>query len=65
MRIPFSVGVVARVDWFAASGELVCQGGNCAATKLIDVDTVFGGWENAQKEHFADGGALDKMYEIG
>ncbi|MGI4787948.1 MAG: sulfate ABC transporter substrate-binding protein [Janthinobacterium lividum] len=30
--------------------------------KLFTVDTVFGGWENAQKVHFADGGFFDQMY---
>lgn len=29
---------------------------------LISVDEGFGGWENAQKTHFADGGLFDQIY---
>jgi sulfate/thiosulfate transport system substrate-binding protein len=31
--------------------------------KLITVDEVFGGWAKAQKEHFADGGVFDQIYQ--
>ncbi|MFZ5478424.1 MAG: sulfate ABC transporter substrate-binding protein, partial [Myxococcota bacterium] len=30
--------------------------------KLITVDGVFGGWKNAAKTHFADGGTFDQIY---
>jgi len=30
--------------------------------KLFTVDEVFGGWQNAQKTHFADGGVFDEIY---
>jgi sulfate transport system substrate-binding protein len=30
---------------------------------LITVDGVFGGWQKAQKTHFADGGVFDQIYE--
>jgi len=30
--------------------------------KLFNVETVFGGWANAQKVHFADGGTFDQIY---
>lgn len=29
---------------------------------LITIDAVFGGWQKAQKEHFADGGTFDQIY---
>lgn len=29
---------------------------------LITVDEVFGGWQKAQKTHFADGGTFDQIY---
>jgi sulfate/thiosulfate-binding protein len=29
---------------------------------LFKIDDVFGGWANAQKTHFADGGTFDKVY---
>jgi sulfate/thiosulfate transport system substrate-binding protein len=31
--------------------------------RLITVDEVFGGWQNAQKTHFADGGVFDRIYQ--
>jgi sulfate/thiosulfate-binding protein len=30
--------------------------------KLFDIDDVFGGWTQAQKTHFADGGIFDQLY---
>ena len=33
--------------------------------KLFTVDEVFGGWQNAQKTHFADGGVFDQIYKPG
>jgi sulfate transport system substrate-binding protein len=32
---------------------------------LITIDDVFGGWDKAQKTHFADGGTFDQIYEPG
>jgi len=30
---------------------------------LITIDDVFGGWQRAQKTHFADGGVFDQIYQ--
>ncbi|MFZ2951205.1 MAG: sulfate ABC transporter substrate-binding protein [Desulfuromonadaceae bacterium] len=30
--------------------------------KLYTIDKAFGGWQNAQKTHFADGGTFDQIY---
>jgi sulfate transport system substrate-binding protein len=30
--------------------------------ELFSVDDIFGGWPNAQKQHFEDGGTFDQMY---
>ena len=30
---------------------------------LIKIDEVFGGWQKAQKTHFADGGVFDEIYQ--
>ena len=30
--------------------------------KLVKINDVFGGWANAQPEHFGDGGIFDKIY---
>lgn len=32
------------------------------ALQLLTVDEVFGGWQRAQREHFADGGVFDRIY---
>jgi len=33
--------------------------------KLFTIDEVFGGWQTAQKKHFADGGLFDQLYQPG
>jgi sulfate/thiosulfate transport system substrate-binding protein len=33
------------------------------AVKLVTVEEVFGGWDNARKVHFAEGGVLDQVFE--
>jgi len=33
------------------------------AIKLFTVDDVFGGWQKAQKIHFADKGTFDQIYQ--
>ncbi len=33
--------------------------------KLFTIDEVFGGWQKAQKTHFADGGVFDQIYQPG
>ena len=37
--------------------------GQFSAAKLVTVDEVFGGWQKAQKTHFADGGTFDQIYQ--
>jgi sulfate/thiosulfate-binding protein len=32
------------------------------AIQLVNIDEEFGGWEKAQKTHFADGGIFDQIY---
>ena len=36
-----------------------------AKVNLITIDDVFGGWDKAQKTHFADGGTFDQIYGAG
>ena len=31
--------------------------------KLFTINDTFGGWQNAQKTHFSDGGVFDKIYQ--
>ncbi|HVZ70978.1 MAG TPA: sulfate ABC transporter substrate-binding protein [Polyangia bacterium] len=33
--------------------------------KLFTIDQVFGGWQKAQADHFADGGIFDQIYQPG
>lgn len=33
--------------------------------ELITVDSIFGGWQKAQKLHFNDGGIFDRIYQPG
>jgi len=36
-----------------------------ADVALFSIGDVFGGWQNAQKTHFADGGVFDQIYRPG
>jgi sulfate transport system substrate-binding protein len=36
-----------------------------AELDLFTIDEVFGGWQKAQAEHFADGGTFDQIYQPG
>ncbi len=36
-----------------------------AKVKLFTIDELFGGWQKAQKAHFADGGVFDQIYKPG
>ena len=36
---------------------------NFTQLKLVTIDAEFGGWAKAQKEHFADGGIFDQIYQ--
>ncbi|MBC8010512.1 MAG: sulfate ABC transporter substrate-binding protein [Burkholderiales bacterium] len=36
--------------------------GQFVDVRLITIDEVFGGWQKAQKDHFADGGFFDQIY---
>jgi len=37
--------------------------GQFSPVKLVTVDQVFGGWQKAQKTHFADGGVFDQIFQ--
>lgn len=37
--------------------------GQFPTIKLFTVEQVFGSWEKAQQQHFADGGTFDKIYQ--
>lgn len=39
--------------------------GKFAKVALFNIDSVFGGWTKAQKNHFADGAVFDQIYQPG
>ena len=39
--------------------------GRFAKVELFTIDQAFGGWHNAQKTHFNDGGTFDRIYRPG
>jgi len=39
--------------------------GHFPKVNLFTIDEVFGGWQKAQKTHFADGGIFDRIYQPG
>ncbi|MGN8084979.1 sulfate ABC transporter substrate-binding protein [Ralstonia sp. 22086] len=39
--------------------------GEFPKVKLVTIDDTFGGWQKAQKTHFADGGQFDQLYQPG
>ena len=39
--------------------------GTFTQVKLFTIDQAFGGWDNAHKTHFADGGTFDQIYRPG
>jgi sulfate/thiosulfate transport system substrate-binding protein len=39
--------------------------GSLAKIELFTIEDAFGGWQNAQKTHFADGGTFDQIYRPG
>jgi sulfate transport system substrate-binding protein len=39
--------------------------GTFAKVQLFTIDQAFGGWREAQKAHFADGGSFDQIYRPG
>jgi sulfate/thiosulfate transport system substrate-binding protein len=39
--------------------------GSFSQIELFTIDEAFGGWQNAHKAHFADGGTFDQIYKPG
>jgi sulfate transport system substrate-binding protein len=59
--------LAAKHFYRPAIGELVSPGERkqFAQLELFTIDQVFGGWDKAQREHFADGGIFDQIYQPG
>jgi sulfate transport system substrate-binding protein len=56
---------IAAKNFYRPRLESVAQkyAGQFPQVKLFTVDEVFGGWQKAQKAHFADGGSFDQIYQ--
>ena len=57
--------LAARHFYRPAISELVSpeELSQFAQVELFTIDEVFGGWEKAQRDHFADGGVFDQIYQ--
>ena len=44
------------------AGVVAAHASDFPEVRLVTVEEVFGGWEKVTKEHFADGGLLDKVF---
>jgi sulfate transport system substrate-binding protein len=55
---------IAAQNYYRPTDEKVAAkyAKNFPKLNLITIDSVFGGWSKAQKEHFADGGVFDRIY---
>ena len=60
---PEGQDIVAR-NFFRPTDDVVMQrhAEQFPVMRLFTVDTAFGGWEQAQKQHFNDGGTYDRLF---
>jgi sulfate transport system substrate-binding protein len=55
--------IAARHGYRPVDPKVAAKFGNqFAKVALFDIDEVFGGWDKAQKAHFADGGVFDQIF---
>jgi len=56
---------IAARNFYRPRNEAIAQkyADNFSQLKLVTVDQEFGGWANAQKTHFADGGVFDQIFQ--
>jgi sulfate transport system substrate-binding protein len=56
--------VIAAKHFYRPRNEaaLTSFPGRFPELRLVTIDGVFGGWQRAQAEHFADGGIFDQVY---
>jgi sulfate transport system substrate-binding protein len=55
---------IAAQNYYRPRSEKVAakHANQFSKVNLFTIDDVFGGWQNAQKTHFADGGVFDQIY---
>ena len=61
---PEAQDVLAR-NWNRVRDDKVAAkyAGQFPKVNLVTIDSVFGGWDQVQKVHFAEGGVLDQVFE--
>ena len=61
-----SAQAIGAQHYFRPTGprSLAKFGGNFAKVNQFTINELFGGWANAQKTHFADGGVFDQVYSV-
>ena len=58
--------IVARHYYRPRNPEVAARFADAfAKVELFTIDAAFGGWQTAQKTHFADGGTFDQIYKPG
>ena len=63
---PEGQAIAARHHYRPRDSKVAAKyAGTFAQVKLFTIDEAFGGWQNAQKAHFADGGTFDQIYRPG
>jgi sulfate transport system substrate-binding protein len=63
---PEGQDIVARNHYRPRDQKVAAKyAGTFAPVKLFTIDEAFGGWQTAQKTHFADGGSFDQIYRPG
>jgi hypothetical protein len=61
---PICVFILTRCSGGQSGGQTrhACGGRRVFAIPLFDIYDVSGGWTQAQKTHFVDGGIFDQIY---
>jgi sulfate transport system substrate-binding protein len=55
--------IIAKTYYRPRNQQIAAKhAGTFATLRLATVDSQFGGWQKAQKTHFADGGTFDQIY---
>ncbi len=63
---PQGQALVARHHYRPRNAEiLAANAARFPRLELVTVDEVFGGWQQAQRTHFNDGGVFDRIYRPG
>ncbi|MFN7953920.1 MAG: sulfate ABC transporter substrate-binding protein [bacterium] len=59
---PEGQAIAAKHYYRPRLAAAAAAGPRLASLPLFTIDEVFGGWQKAQKTHFADGGVFDQIY---